>query len=71
MGGQPPGRALNENFLHSSPQENNRVFLIVLVFVSMVEQQWQEQSVEHEAVVATAGCPRPQGADATCPGLMP
>jgi len=30
----------------------------------MAEQQRQEQPVEHEAAVATAGCPRPQGADA-------
>jgi hypothetical protein len=71
MGGTASGRALDEGFLHPSPRENNRGFLTVLFLVSMAEQQRQEQPVEHEAAVAAAGCPRPQGADAACPGPTP
>jgi hypothetical protein len=43
----------------------------VLALVSMAEQHRQEQPAEHEAAVATAGCPHPQGVGATCPGLTP
>ena len=59
MGGTASGSCIREGFLHPSPQENNRGFLTVLVHVNMAEQHRQEQPVEDEAAVATAGCPRP------------